>query len=310
MVRLAALDIGTNSVLMLAVESRPDGGVRPLLELARITRLGRGVERVGALDPEAARLTLDTITEFAAAARAVGAATIVAVATSVLRDASDGGAFIARVRERAGVEIEVISGRAEAELSHLAVMRGLGLKRGVRVLTVDIGGGSTELVAAEPGRELALVSLELGSVRLTERIVHHDPPSPAEIDELRATIDAALEDLKWSLRPDTLVGIAGTVTTVCTIALEMDLYDHSRVHGHVLSRCEVLRIVKQTGELSLAQRMKLKGLPQDRADIIFAGAMILERVMEHFAASSVIVSDQGVRWGLMWRELDRLAAKA
>jgi exopolyphosphatase / guanosine-5'-triphosphate,3'-diphosphate pyrophosphatase len=310
MMKLAALDVGTNSVLMLAAESRPDGGVRPLLELARITRLGRGVERTGALDPEAARLTLDTIVEFAAAARAAGCATIVAVATSVLRDAADGAAFLARARERAGVEVEVISGRAEAELSHRAAMRGLGLDPGARVLTVDIGGGSTELVAAAPGRELAMTSLKLGSVRLTERIVHHDPPLAAEINELQATIDAALASLRWDLRPETLVGIAGTVTTICAIALGMEVYDHSRVHGYVLSRGEVSRIRKQLGELSLAERMKLKGLPQGRADIIFAGAMILERIMEHFAASSVTVSDQGVRWGLIWRELDRLGAAA
>lgn len=310
MAKLAALDIGTNSVLMLAVESRQDGSVRPILDLARITRLGRGVERNRTLDPEAARLTLDTIVEFAGAARAAGCPSVVAVATSVLRDAADGAAFIAHARERAGVEIEVVSGWTEAELSHLAVMRGLRLDPGARVLTVDIGGGSTELIASVPGHEFTLASLQLGAVRLTERVVHHDPPSAAEVNELRATIDGALASLKWSLQPDVLVGIAGTVTTLCAVALAMEVYDHSRVHGHVLLRDEVVNIVTRLRGLSLSERIKLKGLPKGRADIIFAGAMILERIMEHFRAASVTVSDQGVRWGLIWRELDRRAVQA
>ncbi len=310
MTKIAALDVGTNSILMLAVEASPDGSVRPLLDLSRTTRLGRGVERNRALDPNAARLTLDTIVEFANAARAAGAGRIAAVATSVLRDAVNGDAFIAQVRERAGVELEVISGRTEAELTYLSVARGLKLNRAGRILTVDIGGGSTELIATGPHREIVLASLEIGAVRLTERIFRHDPPSPAEQHELCATIDQALRGLNWKFRPDTMVGIGGTITTLCAIALEMEPYESARVHGHVLSRGEISRLGERLGALALAEREKIKGLPKDRADVIVAGAAILERVMEHFAAQNVVVSDHGVRWGLMWRELDRLSGKA
>ncbi len=304
--KIAALDVGTNTVLMLAVEPAADASVRTLLERARITRLGRGVDRRGALDAEAARRTLDTIIEFVNEARAAGVETIVAAATSALRDARDGGEFIGQVRKRAGVELEVISGKSEAELSHLAVMRGLPLKPVGRLLIADIGGGSTELIRAEPGRELVTASLQVGSVRLTERIIRRDPPTPEETGALRAAVDSALEGLGWDYRPETLVGIAGTVTTVCAVALELDPYDHSRVHGQVLLRADVSRTLARFGELPLAERRKLKGLAEGRADVIFAGALILDRIMERFGAERVVVSDQGVRWGLVWRELDRL----
>ncbi len=304
--KLAAFDIGTNTVLMLAVEVLPDGGVRPILDLARITRVGRGVDKSGALDPEAARRTIDAIADFAEAARKAGVKKFVGVATSALRDARNGESFIAEVKNRTGVTLEVISGRTEAELSHLAVRRGLSLDPAARLLIVDIGGGSTELIRCERGRKLALVSLQIGSVRLTERIVHSDPPSPDDTERLRDEIDRALGGTGWDFAPDILVGIAGTVTTVCAVALGLETYDPARVHGHVLSREEVSRTLARFGELPLAERRKLKGLEEGRADVIFAGTMILDRVMERFKVPSVVVSDQGVRWGLVWREVERL----
>ncbi|HYA35058.1 MAG TPA: Ppx/GppA phosphatase family protein [Candidatus Binataceae bacterium] len=302
--KLAAFDIGTNTTLLLAVETSAGGTLRPILELSRITRLGKGVDKTGALDPEAAQRTLDAIVEFADAARRAGVDRFVAVATSALRDARDGAGFIARARERSGVELKIISGREEAELSHLAVVRGLKIDPSARLLIVDIGGGSTELICAEPGRELQMTSLQMGSVRLTERIIHSDPPSASETAELRSEIDRTLDTLGWNFKPDTLVGIAGTVTTVCAVALEMETYDSARVHGHVLSRAEVSRVAALFGKLPLAERKKLKGLVEGRADVIFAGATILERLMDRFGVDEVIVSDQGVRWGLAWRETE------
>src|SRR6266436_4742814 len=152
LMKLAALDVGTNTVLMLVVERNPDGELRTLAELSRITRLGRGIESSARLDPQAAAATLDAIVEFTAQARALGAETILAVATAAMRDASDGAEFLARVRERAGIELEIISGESEAQLAWLAVSHGLKLDPAEHVLVVDIGGGSTELIRAEPGR--------------------------------------------------------------------------------------------------------------------------------------------------------------
>lgn len=302
--KLATFDVGTNTVLMLAVEASPHRKPVPLLELSRITRVGKGVDRTGKLDPDAVLRTLDTIVEFAAMARAVGVEKMVGVATSAIRDAGNGAKFIREVKEKAGVELQVITGREEAELSRLAVVRGLALDPNLRLLIADVGGGSTELIRSQ-GDNIHMVSLQMGSVRLTERIIHHDPPTADEIAALKTAIDQQLDHLGWLYRPDALVGIAGTVTTVCAVALGLEGYDSSIVHGHVLSREEVSRTVKRFGELPLAERKKLKGLAEARADVIFAGGMILERIIERFQAPGVIVSDQGVRWGLMWRELER-----
>ncbi len=301
--KIGALDVGTNTVLMLVAERTDDGGVRGLADFSRITRLGRGVDRTGRLDPDSAERTLETIVEFAAQARALGAAKIVTAATAALRDARDGPEFIARVKARAGIDLEIVSGATEARLSYLAVVHGLQVDS-AKLLIVDIGGGSTELIRAEPGREPALLSLQIGSVRLTERIVHHDPPGADEARELRRVIDGAIDGTGWDLRPEILVGIAGTVTTVCAVALGLATYDPAVVHGHRLSRGEVERIMERFGAVPLAERKRLPGLIEGRANVIFAGTMILACVMEKAGVDSVVVSDQGVRWGLVWREFE------
>ena len=303
--KLATFDVGTNTVLMLLVESQGADQLRALLERARITRLGKGVDRTGKLDPENSQRTLDTIVEFADEARAAGAERILAVATSALRDAADGADFIRRVKDQAGIELKVIPGLEEAALSSLAVKRSLNLSSDLRLLITDIGGGSTELIRSEPSHELVSVSLQIGSVRLTERIIEHDPPSKKEVEKLTATIDEQLEKLGWSFRPDVLVGIAGTVTTIAAVALNMSDYDSARIQGHVLKRDEVAAIVKRLGEVTLAERKKIPGILEARADVIFAGSIILERIMQRFDIDAVTVSDQGVRWGLAWRELER-----
>jgi exopolyphosphatase/guanosine-5'-triphosphate,3'-diphosphate pyrophosphatase len=309
-VKIGALDVGTNTVLMLVAETTADGGARRVIDLARVTRLGQGVDHYHRLDPSAALRTLDTIAEFVEQARAAGAEKIVAAGTATLRDATDGESFIRRVRERTGVELEIVSGETEAWLSYLAVMRGLRLDPSLRLLIIDIGGGSTEFIRAQSAAKLELASLQIGSVRLTERIVHHDPPNPREAADLRLAIDAELKGLGWKLEEtDLLVGIGGTVTTVCAVALQMEPYDPDRIHGHVLPRSEVERVLGLFGSMPLEERRKIKGLDPARADVIFAGTAILERVMCEADATSVTVSDQGVRWGLIWRELGASGAE-
>jgi len=303
--KLATFDVGSNTVLLLAAEVDERRQPRILAELSRITRLGRGVDKNGRLDPGSSALTLTTLQEFAATAARLGVERIAAAATAALRDAADGSEFIARVKERAGIQLQVIPGAEEAALSHLAVVRGLSLDQSLPLLIVDIGGGSTELIRAEPGAELELASLQIGSVRLTERCVHSDPPSDADTASLRATIEDALDGLGWRFRPARLVGIAGTVTTLCAVALGLLSYDSGAVHGHRLPRTEVLRVIGLLRSLPQVERLKLPGLPEGRADVLFAGATILEHVLERFGANEVTVSDQGVRWGLLWQEIDR-----
>jgi exopolyphosphatase/guanosine-5'-triphosphate,3'-diphosphate pyrophosphatase len=309
-VKLATLDVGTNTVLMLIAERDAAGAVHVIAELARITRLGRGVDSSGHLDPDSAAQTLAAITEFAQRARALGVEKILGVATAALRDARDGADFLAQVKARAGVELEIITGEIEAQLSYLAVVKGLALDPTAKILIVDIGGGSTELIRAEPGRKLELASLQLGSVRLTERIVHNDPPTAREAADLRLVIHDALQDLGWDFTPDVMVGIAGTVTTVCAVALGLAAYDPKIVHGHHLSHDDVIAAIAKFGAMPLTERKRLPGLEAARADVIFAGAAILERIMGHFHLAEVVVSDQGVRWGLLWRTLEQAPASA
>ncbi|HUY27192.1 MAG TPA: hypothetical protein VMV27_07195 [Candidatus Binataceae bacterium] len=306
--KLGAIDVGTNTVLMLAAELDDAAPPRALLECSQITRLGRGVDKNHRLDPQSAALTIAALEDFAARGRALGVERFVAAGTASLRDAADGAEFIARVRERIGVDLKIISGLEEARLSHLAVTRGLAIDPALAILIVDIGGGSTELIRAEPGHELEMVSLQIGSVRMTERYIRSDPPSADDARELSGAIDAALAQTRWDFRPARMVGIAGTVTTVCAVALEMARYDARIVHGHVLARAEVQRVAEMFRIRPIAERRKLAGLLEGRADVIYAGAMILLRVMERFGADAVMVSDQGVRWGLIWREADRLRA--
>jgi exopolyphosphatase / guanosine-5'-triphosphate,3'-diphosphate pyrophosphatase len=308
--RLATLDVGTNTVLMLVAERDPAGAVHAIADFARITRLGRGVDSSGRLDPDAAAQTLATIVEFVQKARELGAEKIVGVATAALRDVSDGAEFIAQVKARAGVDLEIITGETEAQLSYLAVTRGLQLDPAAKLLIADIGGGSTELIRVEPGRELDVASLQIGSVRLTERFVHHDPPTAHEAMDLRLAVNEALQALEWEFSPDQMVGIAGTVTTVCAIVLGLAAYDPKVVQGHRLSQGDVIATIAKLGALPLEERKKLPGLEPGRADVIFAGAAILERIMCHFNMNELVVSDQGVRWGLLWRTLETLPSPA
>ena len=306
--KLAALDVGTNTILMLVAEQTADGSLRKLGDFARITRLGSGVDASGKLSPEAASRTLDTIAEFVAKARGLGAEKILTAATSALRDAQDGAAFIARAKERCGVDLDIISGETEAQLSYLSSIKGLKLDPAGKILIVDIGGGSTELIRAQPGGAIDGVSLQIGSVRLTERFIHSDPPGAREAIELRLAIDQALGGLRWNFQPDVMVGIAGTVTTVCAVALDLAVYDPDRVHGYELSERQVLQAIGRLGGVGLEERKLLPGVKEGRADVIFAGAAILERIMAHFNITRVIVSDHGVRWGLIWRELEKTSA--
>jgi exopolyphosphatase / guanosine-5'-triphosphate,3'-diphosphate pyrophosphatase len=301
--KIAALDVGSNTVLMLVVECNVDEQPCVLADLARITRLGRGVDACGRLDPESAALTLDTIAEFITNAQALGAERIVGAATAALRDAADGSEFLAKVKQRTGLTLEIISGQTEAELSYISTREGLGISPAEQLLIVDIGGGSTELIRAEPDHALEAVSLQLGSVRLTERIIHHDPPTPKETDTLRAILDESLRELGWNYRPAKMIGIAGTITTLCAIQLGLKRYASERVHGCPLEAAEILNLIDLLGSIPLEARKQLPGMEAGRADVLFAGAVILERVMNHFGCRKVLVSDQGVRWGLMWREL-------
>jgi exopolyphosphatase/guanosine-5'-triphosphate,3'-diphosphate pyrophosphatase len=301
--RHAAIDVGTNTVLLLVAERRGDALV-PLLERAEITRLGRGVDATGRLDPSAIRETVAALAGFARAARALGAVDPVCVATSAARDASNGAEFFEAARAAAALEPRVISGDEEARLVHASAWRDFGRSGPLAVL--DVGGGSTEFIVGEGPVPRARISLQVGAVRLTERHVRADPPSAAELAAVRAAAHEALGPIA-DLAPGAgarLVGVAGTVTTLSAVWQALAIYDAERVHGAVLRRDEVEALIARMARLTVAERAALPGMEPKRADVILAGAVVVAEAMDLAGFDRLTVSDRGVRWGLLY---DRLA---
>jgi exopolyphosphatase/guanosine-5'-triphosphate,3'-diphosphate pyrophosphatase len=294
---LATIDIGTNTTLLLV--ARADPHVEVLEERAEITRLGRGIGHEGALDPEAIARTLAVLQEFAAAARRHGAR-IAAVGTEALRRAANAAVFLGPAAEILGTEVEVIDGEREAELTFRAVVESFPSVHSGDLAVVDIGGGSTEIVLASNGRMEFRTSVPLGSVRLTEAFVHHDPPTRAEQEAIAGAVDAAVAAVPFSTRNATLVGVAGTVTSLAAMSLELASYDAARVHGYRLSRAALGGELNRLAAATQAQRERIIGLDPRRADVIFAGAVILDRIAAAVGAAEVLVSDRGIRWGLLY----------
>jgi exopolyphosphatase/guanosine-5'-triphosphate,3'-diphosphate pyrophosphatase len=292
---VAAIDIGTNSVLLSIARGTPDGAFERVLERATITRLGRGVDASGRLDEAAIERTLAVLADYAAEARA-HSARIAAVGTSALRDAANAERFLSAAHATLGCTVEVIAGAREAELSFAGALAGLGVD-GAGVTVVDIGGGSTELVRRGADGTLITDSLDIGAVRLHER---HRVSIPARASELAAVRDDAMRALAASrVQPRApLVAVAGTATTLAAIEGVVDPYDSTRIHGSALSRDQIERQGARLAALSLEERTRIPGLAAARADVIVVGALILDCVCAQAHADHVVISDGGVRIGL------------
>jgi exopolyphosphatase/guanosine-5'-triphosphate,3'-diphosphate pyrophosphatase len=300
--RSAFVDIGTNTILCVIAEIRDTGRFRVLEDLAEITRLGQDVDRTRRISAAGEERSLAVLKRYRDRCDRLGVEEIVAVGTSALRDAHNSAEVCARFQQELGCDIRVISGEEEAAYSFLAVQRGLCLN-GQEILVIDIGGGSTEFIRGNASGTSLATSLDLGSVRLTERFLHSDPVRPAEVARMKDTIDEDLEGLaQRGMQPDpaiALVGIAGTFTTLAAMEKQLASYSHREVHGSLLSRDAVIRQVRRLEEKSIAERRELIGLEPQRADVIFAGAYLVERIMERYGGERLIVSDQGVRYGLL-----------
>ena len=296
--RVAAIDIGTNTVLLLVAEKR-DGKLVAVEEHATITRLGQGVDKTRVLAPEAVERTNACLDRYAEIVTRLGVQRTDVVGTSAMRDAGGGEAVRAHVEARFGVEARTISGEEEARLTFGGALSGLSLPEG-RVVVFDIGGGSTEVVDGDrTTRAITFAhSYDVGSVRLTERHVRSDPPSDDERAAVARTAEQAFASVPPSVRGAPVVGIAGTVTTLAAVSLGMSTYDPSRVHGHVLPLAELERVVAMLARVPLDERRSIAGLEPKRADVIVAGGLIAVAFLRHVGAPSVVVSDRGVRWGL------------
>ncbi len=299
MARYAAIDVGTNTVLLLVAERTPSG-FRPVAERGVITRLGKGVDASRQLAADAMARTLEVVGRFADEARSLGAVGLAITATSAARDADNGAEFLAAARARTGVDVEVLSGDEEAQLSYRAVSDDFGPEAGERELVaIDIGGGSTEFIFGR-GRSVRFhSSINIGSVRLTERCIRSDPPSPEDFARLHAELAPALARIPAPEAGALVVGVAGTLTTLYAVANAIAPYDAARVHGGWLSREALAQTRERLAAVPLAERRGLPGLQPERADVIIAGAVLLEHALDHLRVNGTRVSDHGLRWGLL-----------
>lgn len=331
--RVAAIDLGTNTVRLLVGESDGAGGYRPIFAAQEITRLGQGLSPDRLLQPEPIQRTLAVLEWFRRLADSHGATRTAVIGTSALREARNRQEFLRRARMEMGLDVRVISGEEEARLT-LRGMRAalpavgthcgpvdqghhlrstgpdaMGAPLGGRLLLMDIGGGSTEFLLADGDAILATASTGLGVVKLTEAHVRHDPPVPAELTAIHDVVAARLARLHAEGFPGlgpaaaapaiAFVGTAGTLTTLAAIDLSLTSYDPGRVNGHRLTRDRVEALLRELASLPLVRRRGIPGLEPARADVIVAGALVCLGAMETLGFPTIVVSDGGLREGIL-----------
>ncbi|MHC0433873.1 Ppx/GppA phosphatase family protein [Streptomyces sp. O3] len=306
--RVAAIDCGTNSIRLLVADVAPDTGeLTDLDRRMRIVRLGQGVDKTGRLAADALDRTFDACREYAAVIKELGAERLRFVATSASRDAENRAEFVSGVLEILGVEPEVITGDQEAEFSFTGATKGLAGRMHLPkpYLVVDIGGGSTELVVGEEHVQAAR-SVDIGCVRMTERHlvrdgVVTDPPTPAQVAAIRADIDAAIDEAERTVplaEARTLVGLAGSVTTVAGIALGLPAYDSTAIHHSRIPYEQVAEISARLLNATHAERAAIGVMHPGRVDVIAAGTLVLLAIMERTGAAEVVVSEHDILDGI------------
>jgi exopolyphosphatase / guanosine-5'-triphosphate,3'-diphosphate pyrophosphatase len=295
--RVGVVDVGTNSVRVLVA----DGDGTTLRDVERhltITRLGEGVDRDRLLGAEPLRRTVAAIAGYVELCRASGAESIRMIATSAVRDAGNRDGFVGAVRRATGLEPVILTGDQEAHLGFLGAT--IDVVEPGPYIVVDIGGGSTELVRGTTEAE-RFISLDIGSVRLTERHIHNDPPKPDELDAVAADADSELEHAARALgedRANTMLGLAGTITTVAAIALGLKGYDRDAIHHSRLTLEKIGEVRARLAAMTSEERRALPAMPPGREDVILAGVVILERVMHRFGFDACLVSETDILDGV------------
>jgi exopolyphosphatase / guanosine-5'-triphosphate,3'-diphosphate pyrophosphatase len=302
--RVAAVDCGTNTIRLLVADIDRDAGTQDsLVREMRIVRLGQDVDRTGRLADEALTRVFAATEEYARIIAAQQVEEVRFVATSASRDADNADVFAAGVRSRLGVRLEVVSGDEEAQLSYDGATRALPVVPSP-VAVLDIGGGSTELIVGSgPGRVDAARSLDIGSVRLTERLMPSAPPTRTELEAVTRVVDEALDTLpSYGVQiagARTIVGVAGTVTTLAMLLTGLRSWDRERVHHASFPLADVHELVARLLAMTSAERRRL-GVPEGRSDVIGAGALILDRVLRRSGAGRLTVSDSDILDGIAW----------
>jgi exopolyphosphatase / guanosine-5'-triphosphate,3'-diphosphate pyrophosphatase len=295
--RVAVIDVGSNSTRLLVADV--DGGVTVVERQSRVTRLGRGVDLSGQLADEAIEAACAAIADYVEICREAGAERTAAIATSAVRDASNGSAFVAELRERFALQARVLDGEEEARLTY----RGATAEQPppTPTLVIDIGGGSTELIVGA-GAEIAFhASLQAGVVRHTERHISADPPTMVELEALAGDVRALIADAlagQDGARATAGIAVAGTPTSLSAIDLGLEPYDPARVHGHLLTLETIQRLLSQLASTPLAERAEISGMHPDRAPTIIAGGVILIEALRAFGLDRIQASEHDILYGM------------
>ena len=304
--RLAAIDVGTNTTRLLIAEAQ-GSSYRELDRRFTFTRLGEGVDSEKVIDPVAMNRTLEAIAEFCSVCGEFGVERLTVAGTSAVRDAGNSGAFLQAAARLSGAPAVALTGDQEARLSFWGATGDLAA---VNCLVCDIGGGSTEFVLGMPSSKIAgRVSVDMGSVRLTERYLASDPPATEEILSMEAAIDDLLEVVDREVAGGSeavFVGLGGTVTTLAAVHLGLDRYVPELVDRTTLRRESLDALYRNLARMTIAERSRIPLLPRGRADVIVAGAAILSRILAHWSFSEVLVSEKDILDGLVLQMMGKL----
>jgi exopolyphosphatase/guanosine-5'-triphosphate,3'-diphosphate pyrophosphatase len=291
---VAAVDIGTNSTRLLVADAE-DGHIHEVERETRVTRLGEGVDRRRRLLPVPIARVRNTLTDYRRTIEQLGAERTLAIATSAIRDADNGEAFLGEVEWSYGFDTRLLSGHDEALMTYRGVASERPLDAGT--IIVDIGGGSTELIAGEPDGVRWQDSLDIGSVRLTERFLHSDPPTDEELDSCAAAVRALLAERvpdEVRGRTSAAIGVAGTITSLAALALGLEEYDRERVHGSTLSAAALAEQLEWLARIPVAARRQLRPLDPERAPVIVAGGVIAREVLAFLRLEALEVSERDI----------------
>lgn len=299
--RLAGVDIGTLTCRLLIADVSTDGRLTELRSERRILRLGEGVDQTKQLSVAAMDRVIQCLREWWELIDAAHVHATVAAATSAVRDAANRDEFLNRVKLEAGFEVELISGEEEARRTLLGIRSGLPYSV-TDVLALDIGGGSTEFILDRPGQPPIVRSIDIGVVRLCERLLHHDPPTNEEVQQARDWVEretkAAVADM-GNYQTATFVGTAGTITSLASMAQKLPTYEPARIHNYRLHLTTIQELEQTLLRRKKSDRVDLPGLEKGREEVIVAGAIIIRTIMETLGMTRILVSDLGLREGVL-----------
>jgi exopolyphosphatase/guanosine-5'-triphosphate,3'-diphosphate pyrophosphatase len=303
--RISSIDIGTNTILLLIADTDGDKITKIIHDEQVIARLGKGVDRNRVINSETFHRVAEFLSAYNSTSLEFRSAKVIAVGTSALREASNKEEFCNAMRQKTGIDIEVLSGNDEAEWTYRGALQDMNAGAG-NFTVLDIGGGSTEIISGTSTKILSKASLDVGCVRITERFLRSSPPTSLEVSQARSYIRGHLKSVGLAeTNLSRVVGVAGTLTTLAAIHLQLPQYDPSRVEGHVLNFRGIREVFDQLRSKTLAEIRSIPQISTGRADIILAGVLILLEFMEAAHLERIAVSDRGLRYGIVMRELER-----